>query len=108
MTFVYFRGRDVSWSEQAIEHLARSKRYPGAVDIHPMWTAEAVADEGMVEVDPYWASRIKALAMIGYSPTGGMVLLVLAYRDLHGRLHGLTAWPATGRALRVYMERNQL
>lgn len=36
-----------------------------------------------------------------------MVLVVLAYRDLHGTLHGLTAWPATGRVLRVYTERNQ-
>jgi hypothetical protein len=32
------------------------------------------------------------------------VLVVLAYRDLDGDLHGMTAWPATGRALRLYTD----
>lgn len=61
----------------------------------------------MVEVDPYWSSRVNALALIGYSPSSGLALVALAYRDLQGTLHGLTAWPATGRALRVYTERNE-
>jgi len=43
-------------------------------------------------------------AVIGYSPRAGAVLVVLAYRDLDGDLHGMTAWPATGRALRLYTE----
>lgn len=30
--------------------------------------------------------------------------LVLAYRDLDGELHDMTACPATGRALRLYID----
>lgn len=95
---------EVIWSDEALEHLARSQRYPGAVDIEGDWTVEAVNDAGAVQVDPYWTSRINALAIIVYSPGAGAVLLVLAYRDLAGDLHGMTAWPATGRALRLYTD----
>jgi len=34
----------------------------------------------------------------------GAVLAVLAYRDVDGDVHGMTAWPATGRALRLYTD----
>jgi hypothetical protein len=95
---------EVNWTTGAIEHLARSRRYPGAIDINPAWAAEAADDVDAVVVEPYWASRVKALAIIGYSPSAGAVLLILAYRDLDGDLHGMTAWPATGRALRLYTE----
>jgi hypothetical protein len=30
------------------------------------------------------------------------VLVVIAYRDLDGDLHGINAWPATGADLRAY------
>jgi hypothetical protein len=95
---------EVIWSDSAVAHLARSQRYAGAVDIEVGWAVEAVDDADAVQVDPYWSSRVNALAIIGYSPGAAAVLLVLAYRDLDGYLHGMTAWPATGRALRLYME----
>ncbi|MDQ2957954.1 MAG: hypothetical protein M3Y42_13420 [Actinomycetota bacterium] len=95
---------EVNWPDEALEHLARSQRYSGAVDIEVAWTVEAVNDNDAVQVDPYWTSRVNALAIIGYSPAAGAVLVVLAYRDLDGELHGMTAWPATGRALRLYTE----
>jgi hypothetical protein len=95
---------EVIWSDAAERHLARSQRYPGAADIEVAWTIEAVNDSDAVQVDPYWTSRINALAIIGYSPGAGAVLVVLAYRDLDGDFHGMTAWPATGRALRLYTE----
>jgi len=95
---------EVIWSDAAAKHLARSQRYPDAVDIDVDWTVEAVNDVDAVQVDPYWTSRVNALAIIGYSPGAGAVLVVLAYRDLDGDLHGMTAWPATGRALRLYTE----
>lgn len=98
---------EVVWSDEAIAHLKRSQRYPGAVDIDPAWVVEAAQDDGAVMVTPYWTSRVNATAIIGYAPTAGMVLLVLVYADLAGTLHGLTAWPATGRALRVYTDRNR-
>lgn len=89
------------WSPEPAEHLAISHRYPDAVDIDLDWTREAVNDVGAVQVDPYWTSRVNVLAVIGYSPGAGAVLVVLVYRDLDGDLHGMTAWPASGRALRL-------
>jgi hypothetical protein len=35
---------EVIWSDAAAHHLARSQRYPGAVDIEVDWTVEAVND----------------------------------------------------------------
>jgi hypothetical protein len=52
---------EVIWSPEAVAHLARSRRYPGAIDIKVAWTAEAVNDVDAVQVDPYWASRVNAL-----------------------------------------------
>lgn len=95
---------EVIWSDEALKHLARSQRYPGAVDIDVDWTIEAVNDADAVQVDPYWTSRVNTFAIIGYSAAAGAVLVVLAYRDLDGELHGMTAWPATGRSLRLYTE----
>lgn len=95
---------EVIWSDAAAQHLARSQRYPGAGDIEVDWTVEAVDDGDAVQVDPYWTSRVNALAIIGYSAGAGAVLVVLAYRDLDGDLHGMSAWPATGRALRLYTD----
>ena len=92
------------WSDAAAQHLARSQRYPGAVDIEVDWTVEAVNDIDAVQVDPYWTSRVNAFAIIGYSAAAGAVLVVLAYRDLDGDLHGMTAWPTAGRALRLYTD----
>jgi len=95
---------EVVWSDAAVQHLARSQRCPGALDIDVGWTVEAVNDSDAVQVDPYWTSRVKALALIGYSAGAGSVLVVLAYRDVDGDLHGMTAWPASGRALRLHLE----
>ncbi|MGI8417251.1 MAG: hypothetical protein ACR2P2_13820 [Nakamurella sp.] len=92
----------MNWSDAAAKHLARSERYPGALDIEAAWTAEAVNDIDAIQVDPTGRRVVNALAIIGYSAAAGAVLVVLAYRDLDGDLHGLTAWPATGRALHVY------
>ena len=41
---------------------------------------------------------------IGYSASAGKVLVVIAYRDLDGDLHGMNAWPASGRDLATYLE----
>ncbi len=95
---------EVNWSNAAVDHLASSKRCPGALDLEVAWTVEAVNDVDAVQVDPYWTSCTNALAIIGYSAAAGAVLVVLVYRNLGGDLHGLTAWPTTGRALRVYTD----
>jgi hypothetical protein len=63
-----------------------------------------IADEHLVELSPYPASRVHALGLIGYSPSAGRVLVVIAYRDLDGQLHGMNAWPASGRDLITYQQ----
>jgi hypothetical protein len=32
------------------------------------------------------------------------VIVVIAYRDLDGDLHGMNAWPASGRDLETYLK----
>ncbi len=77
----------------------RSTRYRGALDLEPEWTQEVMVDEHLVELSPYPASRVGASGFIGYSPAAGRVLVVIAYRDVDGELHGMNAWPASGRDL---------
>ena len=36
--------------------------------------------------------------------SAGRVLVVIAYRDLDGDLHGINAWPATGADLKLYKQ----
>jgi hypothetical protein len=63
-----------------------------------------MADEHLVELSPYPSSRVRALGFLGYSPSAGRVLVVIAYRDLDGELHGMNAWPASGRDLTTYQK----
>lgn len=91
------------WAEEDADYIRhRSTRYPGALDLQPAWTQEAMADEHLVALSPYPASRVRATGYIGYSPSAGRVLVMIAYRDLDGELHGMNAWPASGRDLATY------
>ena len=63
-----------------------------------------LADERLVELSPYPTSRVGATGLIGYSPSAGKVLVVIVYRDLDGGLHGMNAWPASGRDLTTYLK----
>lgn len=83
--------------EDATYIATRSHRYPGALDIDVDWTREVLADPRLVAVVPYPRSRMGASGLVGWSRGAGRVLLVLAYQDLDGDLHGLNAWPASGR-----------
>ncbi len=56
------------------------------------------------ELAPYPGSRGGASGFVGYSSSARRVLAVIAYRDLDGDLHGLNAWPASGRDLATYKE----
>jgi hypothetical protein len=47
-------------------------------------------------------SRVGASRFIGYAPSADRVLVVIAYRDLHGVPRGVNAWPATGPDLAAY------
>jgi hypothetical protein len=61
-----------------------------------------LADPDLVAFERDPKSRIGGCRFIGDSPTAGMILVIIAYRDLEGELHGINAWPATGADLRVY------
>jgi hypothetical protein len=91
------------WTEEDAEYIStRSQRYAGALDIDPGWTQEVLADEHLVEITPYPSSRVGASGFVGWSPSAARLLVVIAYHDLDGDLHGLNAWPASGRDLATY------
>lgn len=91
------------WGKEDADHIrSRSARYPGAIDLEPEWAQEVMLDDQLLELSPYPASRLRGPAFIGYSHSAGRVLVVIAYRDLNGQLHGLNAWPTSGRDLRTY------
>jgi hypothetical protein len=93
------------WADEDAAYIrSRSTRYAGAIDIQPAWTVEVMADERLIELSPYPASRVGATGFIGYSPSASRVLVVIAYRDLDGDLHGMNAWPASGRDLTTYLK----
>ena len=93
------------WADEDAAYIrSRSSRYAGALDIEPAWTVEVMADARLVELSPYPTSRVGATGFIGYSPSAGKVIVVIAYRDLDSDLHGLNAWPASGRDLVTYMK----
>ncbi|MCV2489174.1 hypothetical protein OF117_07340 [Geodermatophilus sp. YIM 151500] len=62
------------------------------------------ADARLVEPSPYPTSRVGATGFIGCSPSAGKVIVVIAYRDLDGELHGMNAWPGSGRDLATYLK----
>lgn len=91
------------WADEDADYIqSRSARYRDAVDLEPAWTQEVMVDDYLVELSPYPASRVGASGFIGYSPSAARVLVVIAYRDLDGELHGMNAWPASGRDLATY------
>jgi hypothetical protein len=93
----------IRWSADGIRYItSRSVRYPGAIDLDPEWTREALADPDLIALEPDPKSRMGASRFVGESPAAGMVLVVIGFRDVHGDLHGINAWPATGPDLALY------
>ena len=94
---------DLIWSAEAAAYIAsRSSRYPDGLDLAPEWTQEVMSDPDLAALEPDPKSRMVAARFIGYSPGAVRVLVVIAYRDLDGDLHGVNAWPATGADLKLY------
>lgn len=90
------------WNEEDADDIRRrSDRYPGALNIEPEWTLEAVADPRVIVRDPDPRSRIGAMRLIGYSPSAGFVLTVIIDPVDWA---GITAWKARGADLRSYLE----
>lgn len=96
----------IEWDAAAAEHIrTRSTRYNGAADIDPGWTSEVVTDPNRLvdEPDPR-SAHVNSVRVVGFSPTAGMVITVVALRDGRGALQGASAWITRGAPLRQYRE----
>ena len=93
------------WDDEDAAHIrSRSCRYPGATDIEPAWTLEAATDPHHLVRYPDPKSRVGYARIIGYSPSAGFVLTVIADPADNS---GVTAWKARGADLRDYLERRE-
>ncbi len=91
---------DLWWRDEDADYIRRrSDRYPGAMTIEPEWTLEAAADSRRIVHDPVSKSRTGAVRIIGFSPSAGFVVTVIA---TGGRHAGVTAWKGSGADLRDY------
>ena len=98
-------GDGIQWDAAAIAYIrSRGDRYPAGLGIEPQWTQEVMDDVELLVLEPDPKSRIGASRFIGHSRSAGRVLVVIAYRDLDGDLHGINAWPATGADLKLYKQ----
>ena len=95
----------MSWDSESADYVrSRSHRYPSGLDLEPDWATEVLEDPDLVAFEPDPKSRVGASRFIGWSPSVTRVLVLIAYRDLDGDLHGINAWPASGADLAIYEE----
>lgn len=95
----------LSWDVKSAAYIrGRGERYSGGAGVEPEWTQEVMADLDLLAFEPDPKSRMGASRFIGRSTSAGRILVVIAYRDPDGDLHGINAWPATGADLRIYEE----
>jgi hypothetical protein len=91
---------DLWWRDEDAKYIrSRGQRYSGASGIEAEWTLEVVADPRRIVRDPDPKSRTGAVRVIGYSPSAGFVITVVATRSDHA---GATAWKTSGADLRAY------
>ena len=91
---------DLWWRDEDADYIRRrSDRYPGATDLEVDWTLEAAADPRSIILDPDPKSRSDAVRIIGYSPSAGFVVTIIATGSTHA---GVTAWKSSGADLRDY------
>ncbi|MDN5766814.1 MAG: hypothetical protein L0H96_12890 [Humibacillus sp.] len=83
---------ELNWDADSEAYIrARSRRYRDGLDIEAAWTQEVLGDTDMVAFEPDPKSRVGAARFVGRSRSAGRVLVVIAYRDLDGDLHGVNA-----------------
>jgi hypothetical protein len=98
-------GEELIWDEGSAAYIrSRPGRYPGGRAIEPEWTQQVLDDIDLITFEPDPKSRMGASRFIGRSDAAGRVLVVIAFRDVDGDLHGINAWPASGADLRYYEE----
>jgi hypothetical protein len=94
---------DLWWRDEDADYIRRrGERYPGASGIEPEWTLESASDPRRIVRDPDPRSRRRAIRIIGYSPSAGFVITVIATPSDHA---GVTAWKTSGADLRAYEAR---
>lgn len=92
------------WTTARADHIAgRSQRYHEATDIEVEWAQEAVTDPRAMVSDPDPRSKTGASRIVGYSPTAGFVITVIALW-LDEELWGVSAWKTSGAERRNYQE----
>ena len=85
-------GEEIQWDPAAVAYIrSRGDRYPDRVGIEPEWIREVMAEVDLVALEPDPKPRMGASRFIGRSRAAGRVLVVIAYRDLDGDLHGINA-----------------
>ena len=95
----------MSWDSESAEYVRFGHTdIPVGLDLEPDWATEVLEDPDLVafETDP--KSRVGASRFIGWSPSATRVLVLIAYQDLDGDLHGINAWPVSGADLAIYEE----
>jgi len=98
-------GEVLDWDEESAGYIrGRGDRYPGGLGIESEWAQQVMDDVALVAFEPDPKSRMGASRLIGFSADAGRVLVVIAFRDADGDLHGINAWPATGADLRFHRE----
>ena len=98
-------GEVLSWDDESASYIrGRGDRYRGGGGVEPNWAQQVMDDPDLAAFEPDPKSRMGASRFIGYSGGAGRVLVVIAFRDADGDLHGINAWPATGVDLRFYRE----
>ena len=98
-------GEELNWDDESAAYIRnRGDRYPGGGGVEPNWAREVMDDPDLAAFEPDPKSRMGVSRFIGYSTVAGRVLVVIAFRDADGDLHGINAWPATGADLRFYRE----
>jgi len=91
---------DLWWRDEDADYIRRlSDRYQGATNIERDWTLEAAADPRRIVHDPDSKSRTGAVRIIGFSPSAGFVVTVIATGGMHA---GVAAWKSSGADLREH------
>lgn len=94
------REQRLDWRYRSEYIRSRSARHPGDTNIEPAWADEAFADDDAFVDSPDPASKSgKTDRLVGYSPTGRMVIVVVYLRD---ELIGVNAWKANETQTRRY------
>lgn len=98
-------GEVLDWDDASAAYIrSRGDRYRGGGGVQPDSAQQVMDDPDLAAFEPDPKSRMGASRFIGYSAGAGRVLVVIAFRDTDGDLHGINAWSAIGVDLRFYRE----